>query len=486
MLFSFPVSVQRPAPCHPFTDGGKQSFPKETSTAADVPLNLTKGSLWRNIWQLSWPMLFIMIFDFFVGFADVYVAGYISPEVQAAVGFVSLLYFFVIIIANAISTGTVALVSRAIGGGDFGRALEVARQSLLFGFLVAVLVSLAGLVFHRQIVAAAGLPPEIREIASTFLRIFAIALGANYLMVISNALFRASGDVKKPLVTMFFVMSVNVIGDFVLVFGFWLIPPLGYPGIAVATALSVVLGMGINLAFLLRTRWRTVYRAASWTLASGTIRQIVRLGWPAALLQIAWNAGTIVLYNILGHLDEGSITALAAIANGLRIEAMIFLPAFALNMTAAVLIGQNLGAGRPDQAERTGWRIAVVGIVVLSLMAVVVFIRAEAFAALVARDPAVLEETARYLRYNMIGQPFIALSMSLAGGLQGAGDTRGTMWVIVIAMWLIRLPLAWMLAFPLGYGAEGVWAAMVASMTCQGLLMARRFRGGKWKELKLE
>jgi multidrug resistance protein, MATE family len=458
---------------------------EEASTAPDTVPSLTTGNLWRNIWQLSWPMLLIMIFDFFVGFADVYVAGFISPQVQAAVGFVSLLYFFVIIIANAISTGTVALVSRAIGGGDFERALKVARQSLLFGCLVAILVSLFGLVFYRQIIAAAGFPPEIREIAETFLRIFAIALGANYLLLISNALFRASGDVKKPLVTMFFVMAVNVIGDFVLVFGIWGIPPMGYRGIAVATAVSVVLGMGINLALLVRTRWRAVYRGA-WGLLPETIRQIVRLGWPAAMLQVGWNAGTIVLYNILGRLGEASITALAAIANGLRIEAMIFLPAFALNMSASVLIGQNLGAGNPDRAERVGWRIAAVGIVLLSAMAVVVFVRADAFAALVARDSAVLEETARYLRYNMIGQPFIALSLSLGGGLQGAGDTRGTMWVIIVAMWLIRLPLAWMLALTLGFGAAGVWAAMVASMVCQGLLMARRFQGGRWKKLRLE
>lgn len=430
-------------------------------------------------------MLFIMIFDFFVGFTDVYVAGFISPQVQAAVGFVSLLYFFVIIIANAISTGTVALVSRAIGGGDFGRALEVARQSLLFGCLVAVVVSLAGLIFYRQIIAAAGFPPEIRPIAETFLRIFAIALGANYLLLISNALFRASGDVRKPLVTMFFVMAVNVAGDFILVFGLWGIPALGYRGIAIATAVSVTLGMGISLVLLARTRWRTVYRGA-WGLLPETMRLIIRLGWPAALLQIAWNAGTIVLYNILGRLGEASITALAAIANGLRIEAMIYLPAFALNMSASVLIGQNLGAGCPDRAEQMGWRIAAVGILVLSAMAVPVFLRAEDFAALVARDPAVLAETARYLRYNMLGEPFVALSLSLGGGLQGAGDTRGTMWVIVVAMWLIRLPLAWMLALPLGFGAKGVWMAMVVSMTCQGLLMAWRFHGGRWKELKLE
>ena len=441
--------------------------------------------MWRNIWQLSWPLLLIMIFDFLVGFTDVFVAGLISPEVQAAVGFVSLLYFFVIIIANAISIGTVALVSRAIGGADFARALEVARQSLLFGAAVAVLLSLAGFTLSREIVWAAGFPPQIREIAETFLRIFAIALGANYLLLISNALFRASGDVKKPLITMFFVMALNVIGDFVLVFGFGWLPALGYPGIAVATAVSTLLGMVINLALLSRTRWRAVYRGA-WHFLPKTVRQIFRLGWPAAALQFAWNAGTIVLYNILGRLGEASIVALAAIANGLRIEAMIFLPAFALHMSASVLIGHNLGAGDPDRAERTGWRIASAGIVIMSLMAVVVFIRAEAFAALVARDETVLKETVNYLRYNMIGQPFIALSLSLSGGLQGAGDTRGTMWVIISAMWLIRLPLAWVLALPMGLGATGVWTAMVFSMACQGLLMARRFHGGHWKHLKLE
>jgi MATE family multidrug resistance protein len=441
--------------------------------------------MWRNIWQLSWPMLLIMIFNFFVGFTDVYVAGFISPEVQAAVGFVSLLYFFVIIIANAISIGTVALVSRAIGGGDFPRALEAARQSLLFGCLVAAVLTLTGFLLSREIVAAAGFPGQIREIAETFLRIFSLALGANYLLIISNALFRASGDVLNLLFTMFIVSAANIIGDFALVFGWFPFPRMGYPGIAVATAVSVTLGMGINLVLFSRSRWRSIY-TGSWTLSSEMIRKIVDIGWPAAMLQIAWNAGTIILYNILGRLGEASITAMAAISNGLRIEALIFLPAFALNMSASVLIGQNLGAGDPERAERVVWRIAAAGVVTLSALALVVFLRAEAFAALVARDPAVIAETARYLRINMIAQPFIALSLSLSGGLQGAGDTRGTMWVIIIAMWLIRLPLVYALALTFGFGAPGVWWSMVASVICQSFLMAGRFHAGKWKHLKLD
>jgi MATE family multidrug resistance protein len=430
-------------------------------------------------------MLLIMIFNFFVGFVDVYVAGFISPEVQAAVGFVSLLYFLVIIIANAISIGTVALVSRAIGAEDFTRAMEVAKQSLIFGCLVAAVLTLVGVFLSHEIVDAAGFPEKIHEIAEVLLRIFSIALGANYLLIISNSIFRASGDVLRPLFTMFIVSVINILAAFALVFGWSPFPRLGYAGIGVATAVSVSLGMGINLILFFGSRWRSIYKG-SWALSFETMKKIFDIGWPAAMLQIAWNAGTIILYNILGRLGEASITAMAACSNGLRIESLIFLPAFALNMSASVLIGQNLGAGNPERAERVVWRIAAVGVVTLSILAFLVFLWAESFAAIVAKDPAVLAETTRYLRINMIGQPFIALSLALSGGLHGAGDTRGTMWVIIIATVVIRLPITYGLALPLGFGATGVWWSMVISLVCQSVLMARRFHSGKWKHLKLE
>jgi len=147
----------------------------------------TAGNLWVHIWRLSWPMLLIMLLNFMVGFTDIYVAGLISPQVQAAIGFVNQLYFLLIIVANAISIGTVALVSRNIGAGDLVRAQANARQSLILGLIVAVALTIAGLAFSHEIIAAAGFPPEIKAIGETFLRIFAFALGPNYLIIISNA-----------------------------------------------------------------------------------------------------------------------------------------------------------------------------------------------------------------------------------------------------------------------------------------------------------
>jgi putative MATE family efflux protein len=451
----------------------------------DRTATLTTGPFWGHIWQLSWPMLLIMIFNFMVGFADIYVAGLINPEVQAAIGFISQLYFLLIIVANAISIGTVALISRNIGAGDIARATANAKQSLIFGFFVGAALTIAALVFAREIIAAAGFPSEISAIGETFLRIFAFALGPNYLLIISNAVFRASGEVKKPLITMFVVSAVTIIGDFGLVFGITPLPTMGYPGIALATAIAATLGMTINFAFFFLNRWRTLYHRP-WTISISSIKTIAKLGWPAVLLQIAWNAGSIVLYNILGRLGDARIVALASLTNGLRIEAIIFLPAFDLNMAAAVLVGQNLGAKSPERAEAVGWKIAGAGVIFISAISIGIFIWARSFAALLTREPAVLAETTRYLRIMMFSEPFMALSLILGGGLQGAGDTRGTMRLVIFSMWLIRLPLAFLFALVLGYGAVGAWAAMITSMTIQGTLMARRFHQGRWKHLQVE
>ncbi len=448
----------------------------------DQPLDLTIGNLWVNIWQLSWPMFLIMFLNFLVGLADIYVAGLIDPDVQAAVGFVGQMYFLIIIIANAISIGTLALASRAEGSGDHEKAVDIAKQSLIFSVIIALGLSVIGVIFSEEIISIAGFPQTIRGISENFLKIFAFALGPNYILIISNAVFRASGEVRKPLFTMFLVSVINIIGDFVLVFGIPPFPRLGYIGIAFSTAISITTGMVINLGFFSIDRWKGIYRNPMG-MNTAMIMSILKIGWPVALIQIAWNAGSLVLYNILGRLGDASISAIASITNGLRIEAIIYLPAFALNMAASVLIGQNLGAGNAGRAEKLGWKIALSGVVLMSSMAVIIFIWAEYFASLLTNDPAVLEETTRYLRINMFSEPFMALSVVLAGGLQGAGDTKGTMWIIITAMWFIRLPLAFIFALILRYGATGVWVAMITSMIIQGVLMTLRFHRGRWKEL---
>jgi len=427
-------------------------------------------------------MLLVMFFNFLVGLTDIYVAGFLGPDIQAIVGFVGELYFFIIIVANAISIGTVAIVSRSVGAGNFKDALSTARQSIVFGITCAIVLTIAGLLFRDQIISLSGFSGNIRRIALDFFVIFALALAPNYIVIIANAIFRAGGEVKLTLLAMFLISFINIGLNFLLVFGLFSFKGIGYRGIALSTAAAMTAGTFISFILFKKSIWKNIF-SGTWRPSYQLVRRIFILSWPAALIQISWNAGNIFLYNILSRLHETSITAMAALTNGLRIEAVLYLPVFALHMAASVLTGQNLGAGDPARAEKIGWKISFSGVAFVSLMALPLFIWAGDISSPVAKDQNVLFETVRYLRITMLSEPFMALSVILGGCLIGAGDTKGAMLVIVSALWIVRLPLAYLLAVVYEYGALGVWIAMIISMFVQGIAMTLYFRKGRWKNL---
>ena len=459
----------------------KHTAEKEPSLS---PFDLVHGNLWPAILRLSWPMLLIMLFNFAVGFTDIYVAGLIGSHVQAAVGFIEQIYFLFIIMANAVSIGTVAVVSRAAGAGNMDDAKSGSCQSLGIGLITALILSAIGVGASELIVSLIGMPPALFPIAVSFVRIYSLALGFNYMLIISSAILRALGRPEKPAVSMAVFAVSNIFLDFAFVFGWYPFPNLGYRGIPLATGCSVTIGMIINAYFLNRLKWSPFFTRVivlSWQY----VVRILRVSWPMGLVMIVWNAGTVVIYNILGHIPDSTIEVIAAYANGYRIESIIFLPAFALNNAAAVIVGHNLGAGKPDRALRAGRKISVAAAVSFSTAAAVLYIYAGEIAGILAKDSVVLHHTVIYLRYNLLAVPFMAVSLTFGGGLQGAGDTRGVLLVIFTAMWFIRLPLAYLLGITLAWGASGVWTAMITSMAVQGILMTRRFQHGNWSKMQV-
>lgn len=442
---------------------------------------LAEISLFVSIWQQSWPIIGMMTLNFLVGYTDIYVAGLLGPEIQAAVGFVSQQFFLLIILGNALAIGTVALVSRANGRQDSARVLTLTRQTLILAVTLGLVLMVATYFGAGAILGRFSLPAPVRPVAFRYLEIFAFALLPNYVLILLNGVFRAVGKPIISLQVMGVVTAINVVGDFVLVFGAGSIPAMGYSGIACSTVLALVVGVGCAVGFLLQGPWRTLWRGP-WRFSGSTILAIVGIGWPAVILQLAWNAGVLALYHFLGKLGNDSVTAMAAYSNGLRLESLIFLPAFALNMAAAVLVGQSLGRGDSSRARQYGWQMAGIGALALSLVAAAIYWAAPAFAALLSQDAAVQLETIRYLRINLPVVPFMVFSVVLGGAMQGAGDTFGVMGIIVVAIWLVRIPLAGFLCLQMDWGAPGVWMAMVISMAIQGILMIRRFGSGRWAQ----
>ena len=433
----------------------------------------------KDSWDLGRPMIFIMIFQFAIGFTDVYVAGYLGADILAAVGYVGQLYFTLIILANGITVGTVSMVSQAHSAKNPEGVGSVASHSLVMGLVISGILAIAAGLFPEKLVRIAGMPKDIEGIAEGFMRIFALALIPTYVSIITGGALRSTGRVRLAMFTGFIAAVVNVLGDFVLAFGWGPFPEMGFKGIAWSSAIATSLGMGLNLMYVLQGPNRVRLRFVSGLMCR-CYRNLIWLGVPSALQQVAWNTGTLVVYFLVGGLEHGKITALAAMTGGVRIEAIIFMPVFAFSMASAVLTGNRIGMGDTAGARSSAKATAGLCLAVISVPVVAVFIFAPWVSGAITDDPAVRAEMTRYLRINMLGMPFMALGVSLLGALQGAGDTWATMGIVFTGMWVVRIPAILLAIHQLKLGATGVWYCMTITMIALCVLMTARFRSDAW------
>lgn len=439
----------------------------------------------RESWSMGWPIILIMFFQFSMGLTDVYVAGYLGTDILAAVGYVGQLYWTLMILANGITVGTVSMISQAYGARSASGIGSITAHSLMMGVVISGVLGVVAHLYPTSIVRLAGMPEGIRDVAGDFLRIFSLVLVPTYVMVITSGVLRSSGRVRVAMLNSFIASLCNAVLCLVLGFGWGPIPALGYIGIAWATAAGTTLGMFLNLFFLLHGPERLTL-AAFMSPLPRCVRNLAKLGVPSAMQQTAWNAGTLVVYFLVGGLAGGQITALAAMTAGVRIEAIIFLPIFAFNMASAVLTGNRLGAGNVAGARSGAKATAALCFGIVLLPTAIIFAFAPTLSAWLTSDPGVVEEMIRYLRINMIGMPFMAIGVSLSGALQGAGDTFAAMRIIFTGMWLLRIPLILVVIHVLRTSASGVWWAMTISMVFMCALLAYRFAGDVWTTASID
>lgn len=443
-------------------------------------MSLDLSHPYRSIWQLTWPQILMMVFNLFIGVADVYVCGHISREAQAAMGLVSQAMFFFLTVAIAVANGSVATLTQSLGAGKPLRAHRYAGLCLLSGVVLGGLMLGAGLAFKDVFLSLLNVPAPVRSPAGEILLIFLFLLPINYLFLITNAVLRAHKLVKAPLASMGLVCLVNAWLDFGLGLGQWGFPDWGYRGVAWATFWSVLGGLMLNLwlmhrAGLLSRRARPPLR---WVRSAWGY--MFTVAWPSGLMQVVWHTGYLVLLAITGGLPHGGVEALAGFAAGARIESGIFLPAFAFNLSASILVGHALGAADPAEAKRMGYRVWGLGMVLMSSMAAALWPFLPALAGFFASDPAVAGQAESYLRYNLLAVPFTCTSMILAGALTGAGATVYNLTAFGISIWCVRLPVAWWLGWHAWGTADGVWLSMLVSQMFQASVLLGLYSFKNW------
>ena len=428
------------------------------------------GSYLSRSWSVSWPLTLIMVFEFLIGLTDVYIAGKVSKEIQATYGFVIQLYFVLIVIANALTVGTVSVVSRLYTSGDKTELNKAVSSSVIASAGAGLVLAIAGIFFSPTIIKYLNIPEELKHFAVPFTKIYAMGLLFHYLLISCNGILRSCQMVKRSLKTMALVCGFNIALNFFLVFH----TSLGFRGIATATASSVFIGSMINLVYV-----RNIMAGMKY-FSLNLVKKMIRIGWPIGLLQVLWQLGSMVLYLILSALPEHRIETLAALTAGLRIESIIYLPVFGFNMANAVIVGNLLGEKKKKDAFQSGIMTMALGVCIVTLMVVIVILNARWIASFLSSDAIVIRESVKYIYISMISEPFMAWGIILGGGLIGAGDTRSVLIRVALSVWLIRIPLAYIFVVLLGFGAVSVWWSMNISQFVQAFVMSKRYFDQKW------
>ncbi len=436
----------------------------------DRPLNV-RVFISRS-WSVSWPMTLIMFFEFLIGLTDVYIAGRVSKEVQAAYGFVIQLYFILIVIANALTVGTVSVVSRLFTSKNKAELTETVFSSVVIATIAGVVLAVAGLFLSPTMIKILNIPEELKPLAISFIRIYAAGLLFHYVLINCNGILRSCNMVKQSLRTMAFVCAINIPLNFFYVFH----TPIGFRGIALATASSIFIGCMVNLTLV-----RSLMTGAK-RFSVERVKKIASIGWPMGLLQILWQLSSMVLFLILSALPEHKIEILAALTTGLRIESAIYLPIFGFNMANAVIVGNLLGEKKEEDTFKSGITTATIGVVIVILMVIAVVLNVRWIVSFLSNNEIVIKESVKYIFISMISEPFMAWGIILSGGLNGAGDTKNVLLRVALSVWLVRIPLSYIFVVLFGFGAVSVWWSMNISQFVQAFLISKRYFSREWFE----
>jgi putative MATE family efflux protein len=418
-------------------------------------------------------MTLIMFFEFIIGLTDVYIAGRVSKEVQATYGFVIQLYFIFIVIANALTVGTVSVVSRLFTSGNKDELTEAVFSSVVTATIAGIVLAASAILFSPVIIKIINIPEELKLLSIPFINIYAPGLLFHYVLINSNGILRSCNMVKNSLKTMALVSMINISLNFLLVFH----TPLGFRGIALATASSVFVGSIVSLTYV-----RSIMTGMK-QFSVDRVKKVVNIGWPIGLLQVLWQLSSMVLFLILSALPEQKVEILAALTTGLRIESAIYLPAFAFNMANAVIVGNLLGEKKKGDALKSGIVTAMIGVVIVTVMVIAVIINARWIVSFLSNNEVVIKESVKYIYISMVSEPFMAWGLILAGGLNGAGDTKSVLMRVALSLWLVRIPLSYIFVVLLGFGAVSVWWSMNLSQFVQAFLISKRYFSQEWYKI---
>lgn len=442
----------------------------------------TQIGLNKAILLLAIPMILELVMESTFALVDIFFVGKLGASAVATVGLTETFLFLLYSVAMGLSMGVTAIVARRTGEKDMGTAGKSAVQAIIVGLLCSIPFVFAGVFFSKGLLSLMGADKWALTEGYKFTQWM---LGGNFiilLLFVINAIFRGAGDPAIAMRILFISNIINIILDPLLIFGIGPFDGLGIRGAAIATTIGRGTGVAFQIWLLFKGGKHIRLTLSQLYWDAKIMLHIIKTSLGGIGQMIIGMTSWIFLMRILSNIGS---EAVAGSTIALRIVMFTIMPAWGMSNAAATLVGQNLGAGHPERAESTVWKIGVYNMIFLLGISVIYFTLNRSLMGIFTNEGAVIDVGAKWLRILSYSYFVYGWWMVTTQAFNGAGDTKTPTWINLIFFWFIEIPLCYTLAIPVGMGYTGVfWGCFVAE-TSAGLGTLWLFRKGKWKTVKV-
>ncbi len=438
----------------------------------------TKGSIIGNLLGLSWPMIITGTITTLGPTIDMIWVGKLGAASVAGVGISGMIVQVMNAARMGLQMGTRAMVARFVGAGDKQGANNVGQQTFVISVIFAIAMAAIGIFFADKMLLLLGLEPDVVAEGAAYLRIQLIGMVTMSFQMMSQSIMQASGDAVAPMYIGIGTRLFHIALCPFLIFGWWIFPSLGVSGAALTSVLSqgIAGALGMWMLFSGRTRLRLTMR--NFRFDGNIIWRIVKIGIPAMVNGMERTTATLL---VTWFVIPFGTFALAAHSLLERLDRFIHMPAQGLGQGAGVLAGQNLGAGQPERAERTGWLAAILFTGFISVVSIVIYIWADDIIRIFNNEPGLVEIASTFLRIEVVTYMVFGFIQVLMQCLNGVGDTMVPMVVTLLTMWGIQVPLAYSIPKISSIGVYGVRWGMVTGNVMRAVIYTIYFKLGRWK-----
>ncbi|MEI6147656.1 MAG: MATE family efflux transporter [bacterium] len=444
--------------------------------------DLTQGPLAQSLTRLAGPMFVSTTLQNAQSVIDLFWVGRLGSDAVAALAVSGTLLMLLFPVVMGLSTGTVAMVARCIGAGRGHEAAEVGGQSLVVALVFGLAAGVVGWFSAEWLCRLQGGSQEVVRLGTEYMGISFLGCFTVFLLFIGSSILQASGNTMVPMQAMLLSNVLNIGLAPVFIFGLLGVPRMGVRGAALATVLAQAVAAAVVLRVLISGSAGVRIQACHWWPRRDLVWRLVRIGVPSSGQMLSRSLMSVVLMRVVAGFGTAAV---AAYGIGVRFHMIVLMPAFVLGNAAATMVGQNLGASRPDRAERVAWLATGMDVAIMLGSALILMVWAAPLVGLFDSAPGVVAMGTRYLRVVSLFYVPAAFSIVLGRALQGAGDTVAPMVTTIIGLWGLQVPLAFILPHFFTSATDGIWWSIAVALTANGLMVAAWFQRGKWKHRRV-